>query len=216
MKKNSKIKIEKMKDHVVKSTKRIIKNWWISLIIGIICIGMGVICFPNPTITYGPLIIYFIAAFFINGALDIIFAISNQRTYEGWGWTLAAGTSGIVFSIILILNPLLLATILAYFVAFWLMFHSFWSIGISIELKKYSRNNWKWLLVVSIIGVILSTILLAQPVITNIIAATVTSMMFTIYGVFRILLSLKLKTLRKFDKTQNQIKTVSAQLDIVV
>jgi len=187
-----------MDDNLLNSMKKATKNWWISLLIGIISIGMGIWCFVTPATTFLALTIVFIAGFLANGVFEIIFAFSNKDSHDGWGWTLAIGIIDIIFGIILLANPEIAPAILAYFIGFWLMFQSFWGIGMSMDLKKYERSGWGWLLALAIIGLILSIILLAQPVITGILAAMFIASIFVIYGIFRIILAVRLKHLNKY------------------
>lgn len=187
-----------MENDVLNSVKKAIKNWWISLIVGIICIGLGIMCLMAPGATFITLTIFFIAAFLVNGIFDISFAVTNRENHDGWGWILAIGIIDIIFGLILLFNPAIAPVVLAYFIAFWLMFQSFWSIGVSIDLKRYRNSGWGWLLALSIVGLILSIILLAQPVITGFLAVVITASVFIVYGIFRIALSIKLKSFNKY------------------
>ncbi|NDW19748.1 hypothetical protein D0T53_12645 [Dysgonomonas sp. 216] len=172
--------------HEVKRTAR---NWWISLLVGIVSIGLGIWCFIRLDTTFLALSFVFVAGFLISGLFDIMYASSNREN-SGWGWYLAIGIIDIIFGIVLLANPLLAPVVLAYFIAFWLMFQSFWGIGISMDLQRLNRKGWGWLLAWAILGLLLSVLLLVQPEITGIIAAIVTASVFIVYGIFRVILGI--------------------------
>lgn len=187
-----------MDNDLINSMKKATKYWWISLLIGIISIGIGIWCFATPITTFLALTLVFITGFLVNGLFEIIFAFSNKDSHNGWGWTLAIGIIDIMFGIILLANASIAPAILAYFIGFWLMFQSFWGIGISVDLQKYKRSGWGWLLALAILGLILSILLLVQPEITGFLAAMFISSVFVVYGIFRIILAIRFKHLNKY------------------
>lgn len=187
-----------MEDDLIKTVRKAVKNWWVSLLIGIICIAFGVWCFATPLETFLALTMLFVAGFLVTGIFEIAFSISNRESLHGWGWTLAVGIVDVVFAIILMANPAIAPAVLSYFIIFWLMFQSFWGIGAAIDLSKYRNSSWGWLLAIAILGLMLSGILLFQPIISGIMASYLLASIFVVYGVFRILLSIKLKSLNKY------------------
>ncbi|MFR9165689.1 MAG: HdeD family acid-resistance protein [Dysgonomonas sp.] len=187
-----------MENGLKKSIRKAVKNWWISLLIGILCVALGIWCAVTPLSTFLALTILFVAGFIVTGIFEIGFAITNRDSIDGWGWTLAVGIIDLVLGIVLIANPMMAPAVLVYFIIFWLMFQSFWGIGVSIDLSKSEHSGWGWLLAFAILGLILSIILLFQPVIAGEIAAYMLAAIFVVYGIFRIMLSIKLKSLNKY------------------
>jgi len=187
-----------MEEDLRNTIKKTTKHWWISLLVGLVSIGLGVWCFASLGTTFLALTFVFIVGFFANGIFEITFALANRKQHDGWGWTLAIGIVDLIFGIILLANPEIAPAILAYFIGFWLMFQSFWGIGVSMDLQKYKRSGWGWLLALAIIGLLLSIVLLAQPIITGVLAASFTASIFVIYGIFRIILAVRLKNLDKY------------------
>lgn len=187
-----------MENEVINSAKKMIKNWWISLLVGVISIGFGIWCFATPASTFLGLTIVFIVLFLVNGISEIMFAIPNRNIVDGWGWNLFIGIIDLMFAIILLSNLVLAPTIVAYFIGFWLMFQSFWGVGVALTLKKHHVPRWGAFLTVAIIGLVLSAILLSQPQITSFLAAMFIAIIFIIYGLFRISFAFTLKTLHKY------------------
>lgn len=187
-----------IEDGLVKTVRKAVKNWWVSLLVGVICIALGVWCFVTPLETFLALTMLFVAGFLVTGIFEIAFAITNRENLHGWGWTLAIGIIDVIFATILIANPVIAPAILSYYIIFWLMFQSFWGIGMAIDLSKYENSNWGWLLAIAILGLLLSIILLFQPIISGLMASYLLASMFIVYGIFRVLLSVKLKSLNKY------------------
>lgn len=187
-----------MDNNLLNPIKSAVKNWWVSLFVGIISIIFGIWFFTTPLETLFALTILFVAGFFVSGIFEIIFAVSNRNNLSNWGWNLILGVVDIIFAIVLISNPLLAPTVLIYFIIFWLMFQSLWGIGVSIDLSKYKNSGWSWLLTIGIIGLILAVILLFQPLIAGFMISYLFSSLFVLYGIFRIILAIKLKSLHKY------------------
>lgn len=186
-----------MEKNLLSRIQKNAKNWWISLLIGIISLLLGIWCLFTPLETFAALSIVFTISFFAGGLMEIIFALSNTQTMKNWGWTLAMGIIDLIFGFILISNPIMAPVLLACLIAFWLLFQAIWGIGISIDLKSVEGSEWGWLLALSIIGVFAAFLLIFRPEITALFTAYIVSFGFIFYGIFRIYLSLKLKSIEK-------------------
>jgi len=188
-----------MKSQILELVKGKVKNWWVSLIVGVIAIALGVCCLLTPGVTLATLTYVFIFAFFISGIFEIFFSISNRKIINGWGWFLASGIIEFLLGVMLLLLPLSFITaMLAYLVGFWIMFRSIWMIGESVELQQMGVKGWGWLLSIGIICLIFSFIFLISPMMfkgTFIVAFA--SVALFIYGIFRVILSFKLRSLYK-------------------
>lgn len=187
-----------MENHLLSSFKKAVKYWWVSLLVGIIAVVLGIVCMFTPFTTFTALALLFVCSFFVGGISEIAFAIANKDTIKNWGWTLAVGIIDFIFAIILLMNLELAPLMLAYLIAFWIMLQSFWGIGMSFELQPIKGSGWGWLLALSILGVIASILLLFQPAVAGLFAAYIVAFGFLAYGIFRIYLAFRLKTLHKY------------------
>lgn len=187
-----------MEDHLLHSFKKAIKHWWASLLIGIIAIVLGIVCMFTPFATFTALSLLFVCSFFVGGIFEILFALNNRDSIKNWGWTLGVGIVDLIFAIILLMNMELAPLMLAYLIAFWIMLQSFWGIGMSFDLQSIKGSGWGWLLALSILGIITSILLLFQPAVAGIFAAYIVAFGFLFYGIFRIYLALRLKSLHKY------------------
>ena len=186
-----------MKKQTLSAVKDAVKYWWLSLIMGILAVAVGIWCLAQPLMTFGALTVLFVAAFLVFGIFDIVFAVSNRKSLYGWGWTLAIGIIDILFAIILTALPgSAVAGIFVYFVGFWIMFRSIWAIGTAAELNQIGVKGWGWMLALSILGVIFSVVFILSPIFFGgVFIVAFVSAALIVYGIFRIYLAIPLKSL---------------------
>ena len=184
-----------MADTIIPTVKDAIKHWWISLLLGILFILMGIWVLMTPLTSYIALSLLFSMMFFINGILEIVFAISNRRKLDGWGWQLTGGVVDLLLGTILLSIPGISFLALPVFVGFGLMFRSMIIIGLSFDLKFYHVPGWGWLLVLSLLAMLFSFMLIFNPVFAGLTIVIFTAMALFVVGIFRILLAIKLKTI---------------------
>lgn len=180
-----------------------VKHWWISLLIGIIAVIIGFICMFTPFATFAAITFLFILSFFVGGISEIIFAVANKNTINNWGWTLAIGVIDLLFAIFLLANLDIAPLMLCYFIAFWILLQSIWGIGMAFDLHSAKISGWGWVLALSILSVFASIIILFQPAIAGLFTAYIISFGFIFYGILRIFLAFKLKSLVKYLPEDN-------------
>lgn len=192
-----------METNLFTSVKKAIKYWWVSLLVGIIALILGIFCLFTPFSTFAALTILFVASFLVGGIAEIVFAISNRETLNGWGWTLAMGIIDIIFAVILMANMELAPLMLCYLIAFWMLIQSIWGIGMACDLQPVKHSGWGWLLALSILGVLASILLLFQPAVAGLFAAYIISFALLTYGIMRIYIAFKLKSMHKYLPENN-------------
>lgn len=184
---------------IIESVKEAVRLWWVSLLVGIVAIILGIWTFTTPDRTFVAITYVFILAFFVGGISEIIFSIANRNTLVGWGWSLASGIIDILFAIILLSIPVQIITLLLiYFVGFWIMFHAIWTIGEAVELQRFGVKGWGWLLVFGILSIIFSVMFIFSPMFGGVFIIAFISIALITYGIFRIYLSLMLKSMHKY------------------
>lgn len=176
--------------------KENIQNWWVYLLLGIMLIVFGVYFMTTPLESYLSLAILFVISFFASGIFKIIFAISNKNILEGWGWHLAMGIIGILLGIYLARNMGVSMAILPFLVSFFFMMSGASIIAISVGLNKMGVKNWYWTLILGILTVLLSFLLIFNPVAAGMSLVYYTGLSFIFAGAGYIFLSLRMKSLK--------------------
>ena len=174
-----------------------VKNWWVSLLVGLLYILIAICLMFTPLASYVALSVLFSVSMFVSGTLEILFAVTNRKNISSWGWYLAGGIIDMILGFYLIAYPLLSMEVIPFIIAFWLMFRGFSSAGYAMDLKRYGTKDWGWYIAFGILAIICSLIILWQPAVGAIYAVYMISFAFLIIGFFRIMLSFELKSLHK-------------------
>lgn len=187
-----------MKNDLFYSAKQAVKFWWVSILVGVLAVALGIWSLITPLTTLVALTLVFSITFFVSGIFEIAFALSNKKVLKGWGWTLVSGIIDLIFGLILVAMPIeVIALVLTYFVGFWVMFQSIWAIGSAAELQRNGVKGWGWLMALAVLGVIMSFIFIMSPAFTTGFIIALVSISFISYGFFRIYLGIKLRSLHK-------------------
>jgi Uncharacterized conserved protein len=185
-----------MANSFFKTIRTSIKHWYIPLIIGILLILLGFYTISTPVAAFLTLAILFSWSFIISGILEVIFAVQNKDEVDGWGWYLTGGILYTLFGILLIANPLLSASTLAFIVGFYALFKSFQLLSFSFDLKNYGSKSWGWNLLFAILGIIFSFILLWNPLFAGFSLVIWTGMAISTVGFAACVFAFQLKSLK--------------------
>lgn len=197
-----------MKNDLFYSAKQAVKFWWVSILVGILAVALGIWSLITPLTTLVALTLVFAITFFVSGIFEIAFSLSNKKVLKGWGWTLISGIIDLIFGLILVAMPVeVIALVLTYFVGFWVMFQSIWAIGSAAELQRNGVKGWGWLMALAVLGVIMSFIFIMSPAFTTGFIIALVSISFISYGFFRVYLGFKLRSLHKeMDEIEKDLK----------
>ncbi len=186
---------------LLKSLKKTIKHWYIPLLVGIFFIIVSGVSFAWPESSLLALSLLFAISFLFGGFSEIVFSLANREQLDNWGWSLAFGIVTSIVGILLMLNPALSITTLAFYIGFVVLFRSISTIGFAMDLKKYGSKNWGALLGLGIIGTIVSFILIWNPIFAGLSVVILIALSFLFAGLFNIFLSFQLRKLHKSSKT---------------
>lgn len=139
-----------------------VKNWWVSLVLGIIFFIVGIFVFFRPGESYLALAVTFGIIVLISGILEI-YQGSNTPAREGKGWLVAAGIIELLLGILMLSVPGILIMIMPFLLGFWLMFRGFTTIGVASDMIGYGVRGAGWTLAIAILVVICSFFILADP-----------------------------------------------------
>ena len=191
----------------LKTVRNTVKYWYVPAIIGVLFIILGGYLFSIPEATYFSLVVLFSLSFLFSGILEIVFSVQNKDELEGWGWYLTSGIFSLLIGIVLVSKPDVAATTLPFFIGFSLLFRSFQGLGFSFELKNYGVIKWGNLAILSILGIVFSFLLIANPIFTGISLVVMTALSFIFVGISAIVLAFQLKKLKTLPgKLRKELK----------
>ena len=190
-----------------------IKHWYIPLVVGILFLALGIYIFTVPLETYVTLSILFSISFITSGLFEIFFSIQNSKALTGWGWYLVGGIFSLIMGVYLVNYPGISIVILPFIVGFTVMFRSFQLLGIAFDMKSLGILRWGNLAIASVLGIIFSFILLANPIFSGISIVTATALAFIFIGTALTILSFDLKNVKNMpNKISNTLKDKIANL----
>lgn len=184
-----------------------VKHWYIPLIVGIIFIACGVYVISTPVESYLALSVLFSVSFITTGLFDLYFSIQNAKILKGWGWYLVSGLLSLIMGLYLVANPEISVAILPFVAGFTILFRAFQLLGFSFDLKDAGILNWGNLAVMSILGIIFSFLLIANPLFTSISIVSLTATAFIFVGLAAIVLAFSLKKIKNYpEKLNHELK----------
>lgn len=118
-----------------------VKNWWTSLLLGIVYIIVALWLMFSPVSTYVALSIIFSVSMLISGILEIIFALSNRKGVPSWGWYMAFGILAILCSLLILWQPAIGALYAVYMISFAFLIIGLFRVMLSFELKNLHKRK---------------------------------------------------------------------------
>jgi len=123
------------------SHRKQLDGWGWSLASGILSsiIGVLLMIYPQISIITLPLFVGFVVLF--HSSMAIAWSIELKKyKVSNWGWLLFAGILGVIFSFILLMNPLFAGLTVAVLTGIALITIGIFHIHFSIELKKLKKT----------------------------------------------------------------------------
>lgn len=202
---------------IFKTFQYSVKHWYLPLVLGIINLLFGLYIFTTPIETYVTLSFLFSISFVVSGILDTIFSIQNHKTLDGWGWYLTGGLLSLAMGIYLIIHPAITIAILPFVVGITALFRSFQLLGFAFDLKEDRNLSWGNIAIISVLGIVFSFLLLANPIFSGISIVVLTAMSFISIGIASIILALNLKKIKDYpskisEELKNKIENIEKEI----
>ena len=193
----TKISGVEMNNETISNENKNVKHWYLNLILGIILISTALWVFCNPEITYNSLAIVFGITLLFTGALEIISSLQYKNLLNASRMSLVIGILDLLASIIFISQSQLPVETLILIMAFVFLYRSVKLIAWSTELKNYIAISCGWVLFGSIVGVILSFLLLWDRTFSLSTLLFFTSFAFLMLGISQVYFAFMLRKLKQ-------------------
>ena len=176
----------------------ITKYWWLPLISGLICLGLGIWSICSPAQSLPIMAMAFTIGILAIGVFDVIWGIATAKHNPAWGWDLCLGIIDVIVGIWMLNMPTGEMTLtFLYVVGIWLIFAAFNGVGEMFAVSVY--NPFATIIAVLLLAatIFLSFWLILNPISLGVAAWMWIGIALCCYGVFRISISFKIKSLRK-------------------
>ena len=128
------------------------KHDWGLVIAGVLLVICSMFFLFAPGLALVTITVIAGAAFLVSGIFDIVNYFRFRRAMDLSGWALASGALDIVLGILFLVNPLVSAGALAWFIgAFFIVFGVFEVVG-AFKVRNMGVSMWGWMLFSGIVG----------------------------------------------------------------
>jgi uncharacterized membrane protein HdeD (DUF308 family) len=138
------------------------RNWWLTVLRGLVAIGFGVLVFAKPGISLQVLVYLFGLYVLVEGILGVSLAIQARNTIDSWGLLLLWGLLGIAVGILAFVKPDITALALIFYIALWAIATGVLEIAVAIRLREVITNEW-FLILAGLLSVAFGALLIARP-----------------------------------------------------
>lgn len=171
--------------------------WWLPLINGLICIGLGVWTICSPVTALPAMAWAFAVCILAIGITDGFWAIFSTSTNPHWGWDICMSIIDIIAGVwMLSMNPSEMTLTFLYIIGIWLIFVAFSDLG---RIFSTSSNN-PFAVVLGVL-LLIATLIFTFWMIFNPIGLGVTAWLWIgislcCYGAFKTIFAFRIRSLR--------------------
>jgi uncharacterized membrane protein HdeD (DUF308 family) len=165
------------------------KNWYMFLLKGIILVVLSLFVFINPEGTLKAVAFYLGIGFFISGIVLVIRGIPALKGDYKLNWNVLEGAIDLILGFLLIVFPLLIASVIPVLIGLWA---GFYSVLIIVDAVNASENRWMKIMT-GIIIFILAIVLIFKPLLLGLTVMVWLGILLLISGILNIILSVKMK-----------------------
>lgn len=175
----------------------ITRYWWLPLLTGLICLGLGIWCVCSPSQSLPVIAMAFAICLLAVGVFDIVWGFATSRHNPGWGWDLCLAVIDIIAGIwMLTMTPAQMTMTFLYIIGIWLIFAAFNGIGQMFAVSVYNPFATVLAVILLVMTIIFSFWLIINPVGLGVAAWIWLGIALCCYGVFKIALAFKVKNYR--------------------
>lgn len=173
--------------------EQLIKHWWLSLIIGLAMLAMGLVVLVNPSASYMTFALWLGVLVALSGVVGIVQGVSSKNYFVRRGWLIVASIADIIIGILLMFNIALSAALLPVLLGIWLLYRGMTLIMQGADLRNYRVRDAGWVIFGGALIVAISLAVLFFPLSVGVEAVVLAvSIGFIVYGFTTISLSFRL------------------------
>ena len=190
-----------MNDSIFEKDERMISQWWLAAIVGIVAIGIGFIVLVNPIVSYLTAAVWLGVAIFVSGVMGVILSIASKNIAVRRGWAIAASIIDILLGLMLMFNILFTVAILPLIFGIWLLYRGAVSLMQALDLRGLGVEDNGWIIFGAILMIIISFVVLWLPETIGVEAVILCmALAFMVYGVSMVAYAFRLAALHRRAK----------------
>lgn len=182
-----------MKNEYSDHAERLIRQWWLSLIGGVVLIAIGFIVMVNPVESYFAFAMWFGFAVMLSGILTLLQGLSSKNRYVHSGWLIVASVADIIIGILLMFNTLLSAFAMPILLGAWLLYRGSAMLVQGFDLRNNHVRGGGWIIFYAAIVIVIAIAVLWMPGTLGVEAVVlIVAIAFVSYGISMVSLGFRL------------------------
>ena len=182
-----------MENNLYDKTERLIKHWWLSLIVGLVALAIGFIVLVHPAASYYTFATWLGLAILISGIAGLVQALGTRNYFVRRGWLMLAAIADIIIGLLLVFNTLLSAVAMPILLGAWLLYRGCAMLMQGFDLRSYGVKDAGWVIFYAAVIIAISIAVLWMPGTLGVEAVILfVAIAFITYGVSMISLSFRL------------------------
>lgn len=185
----------------VETSKKMIRFWWATSVVGVLMIILGLVMMIFPTISYLVLSSIVGVVIFVSGISNLALAANSHNIMVGKVWVFANGIVEVLLGFILMFSVAVSELILPVLLGLWMLFKALNIIGVSDDMSILEMPGASWTMLMGILTLLCAFIVISQPLIFGATAVVLwSSIALMILGATLFLYSLQLKKMHHHFK----------------
>ena len=110
-----------MENNLYEKTERLIRHWWLSLVVGLVAVAVGFIVLVHPAASYYTFATWLGIVVFISGIAGLMQSFSTKNYFVRRGWLILASVVDLIIGLMLMFNTLFSAVVMPILLGAWLL-----------------------------------------------------------------------------------------------
>lgn len=186
------LKIGIMEYDVYEKSERLIKYWWMSLIIGFASAAVGFIVLVQPATSYFTFALWLGVVVIISGITGLVQSLGSKSQLVHRGWLIIASGLDIIIGLLLF-NSMLSAAVMPIILGVWLLYRGCAMLAQGFDLRNYGIRDAGWVIFYALVIIAISIAVLWMPSTLGVEAVILfVAIAFIAYGVSMVSLGFRL------------------------
>ena len=196
-----------MKRHFEKLSRRagrMIRHWWLMLLVGILVIIAGILVFVFPAQSYFALGVLFGILMLLSGAAQLVIAGTSGNYLVMRSYVVIGGVVDLLLGLFLCIYPGVTMVVLPVFLGIWMLYHSFIIIAFGGDMDTFRIPDGGLVVIGGILLLLLSIMVLINPLGTGVeTVLLLTGIGIIIFGALLCMLSMKMRDMHRYFDAPN-------------
>ena len=185
-------------NNVMSRAGKMVKRWWLLLMLGLLIMAAGIVVFCFPAESYMTLSVIFGVLMLVSGISELVVSLGSRNFFMMRGYSVVGAVLDLLLGIFLCCFPGVTLVVLPVVLGIWLLYHSFMIIGFGGDLSTFRLGGSGWVIAGGALLMVFSLLMLIMPLTVGMAAITlVTGLAFLFAGALIVALSLQLKRMHE-------------------